>query len=288
MWRRVMKLKLLNDYNNKHYKVFEYEEIKDKKITEISKIFCDKDIDLIVVLKNKKPFYLITSKDVIEILLLHMDDMTVKELIDKYPEKLITLKEEEAILEAYKLMRTYNIQNLIIVDEEGNFKNIINYSYLANFLAEMAIKDEITGLYNKRFFEFLIDKYENSDYEIGILFIDLDNFKEINDKYGHYMGDLILKKVGEVIRNSIRDLDYAFRYGGDEFVILLFTSNDVLQIVAQRLFEKVNSIEINGIKVSASIGAAHYKTDSNSLKEVIKIADERLYEAKKEKGKLVI
>lgn len=283
-----MKLKLLNDYNNKHYKVFEYEEIKDKKITEISKIFCDKDIDLIVVLKNKKPFYLITSKDVIEILLLHMDDMTVKELIDKYPEKLITLKEEEAILEAYKLMRTYNIQNLIIVDEEGNFKNIINYSYLANFLAEMAIKDEITGLYNKRFFEFLIDKYENSDYEIGILFIDLDNFKEINDKYGHYMGDLILKKVGEVIRNSIRDLDYAFRYGGDEFVILLFTSNDVLQIVAQRLFKKVNSIEINGIKVSASIGAAHYKTDSNSLKEVIKIADERLYEAKKEKGKLVI
>ena len=283
-----MKLKLLNDYNNKHYKVFEYEEIKDKKITDISKIFCDKNIDLIVVLKNKKPFYLITSKDVIEILLLHMDDMTVKELIDKYPEKLITLKEEEAILEAYKLMRTYNIQNLIIVDEEGNFKNIINYSYLANFLAEMAIKDEITGLYNKRFFEFLIDKYENSDYEIGILFIDLDNFKEINDKYGHYMGDLILKKVGEVIRNSIRDLDYAFRYGGDEFVILLFTSNDVLQIVAQRLFEKVNSIEINGIKVSASIGAAHYKTDSNSLKEVIKIADERLYEAKKEKGKLVI
>lgn len=288
MWRRVMKLKLLNDYNNKHYKVFEYEEIKDKKITEISKIFCDKNIDLIVVLKNKKPFYLITSKDVIEILLLHMDDITVKELIDKYPEKLITLKEEEAILEAYKLMRTYNIQNLIIVDEEGNFKNIINFNYLANFLAEMAIKDEITGLYNKRFFEFLIDKYENSDYEIGILFIDLDNFKEINDKYGHYMGDLILKKVGEVIRNSIRDLDYAFRYGGDEFVILLFTSNDVLQIVAQRLFEKVNSIEINGIKVSASIGAAHYKTDSNSLKEVIKIADERLYEAKKEKGKLVI
>ena len=283
-----MKLKLLNDYNNKHYKVFEYEEIKDKKITEISKIFCDKNIDLIVVLKNKKPFYLITSKDVIEILLLHMDDITVKELIDKYPEKLITLKEEEAILEAYKLMRTYNIQNLIIVDEEGNFKNIINFNYLANFLAEMAIKDEITGLYNKRFFEFLIDKYENSDYEIGILFIDLDNFKEINDKYGHYMGDLILKKVGEVIRNSIRDLDYAFRYGGDEFVILLFTSNDVLQIVAQRLFEKVNSIEINGIKVSASIGAAHYKTDSNSLKEVIKIADERLYEAKKEKGKLVI
>ena len=283
-----MKLKLLNDYNNKHYKVFEYEEIKDKKITDISKIFCDKNIDLIVVLKNKKPFYLITSKDVIEILLLHMDNLTVRELIDKHPEKLITLKEDEPILEAYKLMRTYNIQNLIIVDEEGNFKNIINFNYLANFLAEMAIKDEITGLYNKRFFEFLIDKYENSDYEIGILFIDLDNFKEINDKYGHHMGDLILKKVGEVIRNSIRDLDYAFRYGGDEFVILLFTSNDVLKIISQRLFKKVNSIEINGIKVSASIGAAHYKTDSNSLKEVIKIADERLYEAKKEKGKLVI
>lgn len=283
-----MKLNLLNDYNKQHYKVFEYDEIKDKKISEISKIFCDKNIDLIVVLKNKKPFYLITSKNVIEILLSHMDDMTVKELIDKYPERLISLKEDEPILEAYKLMRTYNIQNLIIIDKEGNFKNIINYSYLANFLAEMAIKDEITGLYNKRFFEFLIDKYENSDYEIGILFIDLDNFKEINDKYGHYMGDVILKKVGEIIKNSIRDIDYAFRYGGDEFVILLFTSKDVLKIVSKRIFEKINSIEVNGIKVSASMGAAHYKTDANSLKEVIKIADEKLYKAKKEKGELVI
>ena len=283
-----MKLNLLNDYNKQHYKVFEYDEIKDKKISEISKIFCDKNIDLIVVLKNKKPFYLITSKNVIEILLSHMDDMTVKELIDKYPERLISLKEDEPILEAYKLMRTYNIQNLIIIDKEGNFKNIINYSYLANFLAEMAIKDEITGLYNKRFFEFLIDKYENSDYEIGILFIDLDNFKEINDKYGHYMGDVILKKVGEIIKNSIRDIDYAFRYGGDEFVILLFTSKDVLKIVSKRIFEKINSIEVNGIKVSASMGAAHYKTDADSLKEVIKIADEKLYKAKKEKGELVI
>ena len=283
-----MKLNLLNDYNKQHYKVFEYDEIKDKKISEISKIFCDKNIDLIVVLKNKKPFYLITSKNVIEILLSHMDDMTVKELIDKYPERLVFLEEDEPILEAYKLMRTYNIQNLIIIDKEGNFKNIINYSYLANFLAEMAIKDEITGLYNKRFFEFLIDKYENSDYEIGVLFIDLDNFKEINDTYGHYMGDVILKKVGEIIKNSIRDIDYAFRYGGDEFVILLFTSKDVLKIVSKRIFEKINSIEVNGIKVSASMGAAHYKTDANSLKEVIKIADEKLYKAKKEKGELVI
>ncbi len=283
-----MELKLLNHWNAKHYKTFEYEDVKDMKVFEISKYFKKENIDIIMILNNKRPYYLINSKDIIEVLLMHMDDMTVRELIDKYPKKFITLKESETIFDAYKLMRTYNLTYVIIVDEEGKFKNIINYDYLATFLAEMAIKDEITGLYNRRFFEFLIEKYENSDYDIGILFIDLDNFKSINDNYGHDIGDEILRKVGFAIRSSIRHLDYGFRYGGDEFVVMLFATKDVLKKVAQRLFEKINSIEIGDIKVSASIGVAHYKSDSSSLKEVIKLADERLYEAKKKRGELVI
>ncbi len=284
----IVELKLLSHWKAKHYKIFEYNDIKNLKVFEISKYFKKENIDIIMILNNKKPYYLITSKDIIEVLLMHMDEMTVKELIDKYPKKFITLKENESIFDAYKLMRTYNINYIIVVDEEGKFKNIINYDYLATFLAEMAIKDEITGLYNRRFFEFLIEKYENSDYDIGILFIDLDNFKNINDTYGHNIGDEILRKVGFTIKSSIRDLDYGFRYGGDEFVTMLFTSKDVLKKVAQRLFEKINSIKINNIKLSASMGGAHYKSDSNSLKEVIKIADKKLYEAKKKRGELVI
>ena len=283
-----MELKLLNHWNAKHYKTFEYEDVKDMKVFEISKYFKKENIDIIMILNNKRPYYLINSKDIIEVLLMHMDDMTVRELIDKYPKKFITLKENESIFDAYKLMRTYNLTYVIIVDEEGKFKNIINYDYLATFLAEMAIKDEITGLYNRRFFEFLIEKYENSDYDIGILFIDLDNFKNINDKYGHDTGDEILRKVGFAIRSSIRHLDYGFRYGGDEFVVMLFATKDVLKKVAQRLFEKINSIEVDDIKLSASMGGAHYKNDSNSLKEVIKLADKKLYEAKKKRGELVI
>ena len=283
-----MELKLLNNWNAKHFKTFEYEDVKDMKVFEISKYFKKENIDIIMILNNKRPYYLINSKDIIEVLLMHMDDISIRELIDKYPKKFITLKENESIFDAYKLMRTYNLTYIIIVDEEGKFKNIIDYDYLATFLAEMAIKDEITGLYNRRFFEFLTEKYENSDYDIGILFIDLDNFKEINDNYGHDFGDEILRKVGFAIKSSIRDLDYGFRYGGDEFVVMLFTTKDVLKIVAQRLFEKINSIQTGNIKISASIGGAHYKSDSDSLKEVIKLADERLYEAKKNRGELVI
>jgi len=78
-------------------------------------------------------------------------------------------------------------------------------------------------------------------------------------------------------------MDYSFRIGGDEFVILIFSSKEVIEKVANRLFERINNMDIDGIKVKCSIGYAHYPTDSEDFNEVVKIADKRMYENKKKK-----
>ncbi|MEO1928494.1 MAG: GGDEF domain-containing protein [Nautiliaceae bacterium] len=263
--------------------VREIDEIGEEKIIDISRYFTKNQIDILVVTENKKPIYVLTSSDIIDALVEHMEVMDIYSYIDNKPKKVVAVKENESVFEAYRLMRNRHIHHLVVVDEkEGYYKSVINFLDFASFLTEIALKDEMTGLYNKRFFEFLIDRYSNENIEIGIIFLDLNDFKIINDKYGHIFGDEVIKTAASIIRQSIRNIDYAFRFGGDEFVIMIFASYEVLKKVAKRIEDKINSAKVGDITISCSLGYAHYKTDSSDLKEVIKIADENMYKRKKE------
>lgn len=263
----------------------EFKEVQHKTFQEISSLFVKENINTIVFVDNKKPYYILTPSDVIDILINHKDIITIKEYIEQNQKKLISINKNKTLFEAYKVMRDFKIRHLIIVDDKGEFLDIMNFEEFTDYLAEIALRDELTGLYNRRFFEFILDKYKIEDKEIekGLIFIDLDNFKPINDKYGHHIGDKVLQMVAKTIKNSIRDTDYSFRIGGDEFVILIFSNKEIVKKVANRLFEKINNIDIDGIKVKCSIGYAHYPTDSEDFNEVVKIADKRMYENKKKK-----
>lgn len=264
----------------------EFKEVQNKTFQEISNLFVKENINTIVFVDNKKPYYILTPSDVIDILINHKDIITIKEYIEQNQKKLISINKNKTLFEAYKVMRDFKIRHLIIVDDKGEFLGIMNFEEFTDYLAEIALRDELTGLYNRRFFEFILDKYKIEDKEIekGLIFIDLDDFKPINDKYGHHIGDKVLQIVAKTIEDSIRrDMDYSFRIGGDEFVILIFSNKEIVKKVANRLFEKINNIDIDGIKVKCSIGYAHYPTDSEDFNEVIKIADKRMYENKKKK-----
>ena len=278
---------LLNKKRKKSsFYTIEFKETQNKTFYEISNLFVEKNINTIIFLNNKKPYYILTPSDVIDILMNHKDVITMEEYIEQNPKKLISISYDKTLFEAYKVMRDSKIRHLIIVNENNEFLNIIHFEEFADYLAEIAIRDDLTGLYNRRFFEFILDKYniEDKDIEKGIIFIDLDNFKPINDGYGHHIGDKVLQTVAKTIENSIRDIDYSFRIGGDEFVVLIFSNKEVLKIVANRLFENINNINIDEIKIECSIGYAHYPTDSKDFSEVIKIADKRMYENKKTKN----
>jgi len=153
--------------------------------------------------------------------------------------------------------------------------------------------DELTGLFNRRHFEERlkeeISRHSRYGDVFSIFMIDLDNFKSYNDIYGHVSGDVLLNQIGKVITNSVRDADQAFRYGGDEFVVVLpqTTMNDA-NVVAERVQEGVaEEMKKKEIAVTCSIGLASYPSDGVISGELVTAADTALYFAKRTGGNRV-
>jgi diguanylate cyclase (GGDEF)-like protein len=146
--------------------------------------------------------------------------------------------------------------------------------------------DELTGLFNRRHFEERLKEEVSRHSRYGDVFsifmLDLDNFKTYNDVYGHPAGDILLSHIGEIIRSSVRDADQAFRYGGDEFVVILpQTARDDAYVVAERVREQVaGEMEKKSLTVTCSIGLASYPADGVISEDLITGADTALYYAK--------
>jgi diguanylate cyclase (GGDEF)-like protein len=152
---------------------------------------------------------------------------------------------------------------------------------------ELTIKDDCTSLYNARHMGFILDteiyRSQRYNYEFSIVFIDLDHFKQVNDTHGHLVGSRLLAEMGEALKTNCRLIDFAFRYGGDEFVILLpQTSKENALNVARRLHKLIRETvwlknEGLNIKVTPSVGLAAYPVDSKSKEGLLHLADEAMY-----------
>lgn len=154
---------------------------------------------------------------------------------------------------------------------------------------ELAYTDPLTGLRNRRFFlEELKEHLELAKRygePLSLIMLDVDNFKNINDEYGHDVGDLVLKKLAQVIEENVRSSDIAARFGGEEFVIALpKTSGEEALLVAERIRQgfKRARININGLEVSTTLSAGVSTfTGSEDIDTLIKEADKALYQAKR-------
>lgn len=160
---------------------------------------------------------------------------------------------------------------------------------LTNLLRKLASTDPLTGLWNRRhlltigFQEFnRACRYKRS---LSVLIVDMDNFKQINDEYGHTMGDEILKGVAKSIVGSLREADYCGRFGGEEFVTLLpETDSAGAMRVAERLRQGVEQITIGigeeQVQMTVTVGVASYQLDDSSIEVIIQRANKALYHAK--------
>lgn len=152
---------------------------------------------------------------------------------------------------------------------------------------EMAIKDYLTGIYNRRCLFNELNRFTTSGerYKItfSLLMLDIDNFKKINNTFGHQAGDIILQRVATFLKNSIRRCDILGRYGGDEFLIILpHLDKKGAYLCAERLREEIEKTDFNiSIPITLSIGAAEYK-EGMEIEDLILKADTLLYEAKEE------
>ncbi len=156
-----------------------------------------------------------------------------------------------------------------------------------------AITDQLTGLYNRAYFEhFLKLEIKRADRQktpFSLLMIDIDDFKEYNDTYGHLVGDEILKALGNLIKNNVREIDMAARYGGEEFAIVSpNTDKDGAIVFGERMRKLVfdHSFLPDTVKpdkqLSISIGISVFPSEATTADEVIRKADIQLYRAKRE------
>lgn len=152
---------------------------------------------------------------------------------------------------------------------------------------ELTITDDCTSLYNARHMGFILEteiyRSQRYNYQFSLVFIDLDHFKQVNDTHGHLVGSRLLAEIGNALKAHCRLIDFAFRYGGDEFVLLLpQTSKDNALNVARRLHKLIReSVWLNddglGIHVTPSLGVASYPTDSRTKEGLLHLADEAMY-----------
>ena len=156
--------------------------------------------------------------------------------------------------------------------------------------AEKARIDELTGLLNRRSLNEMMASEINRNSRYGgvfsLIILDLDSFKTYNDTYGHLFGDELLRQIGSITRKAIRNSDQAFRYGGDEFAILLpNTSTNAAGQVAERVRKQIASkVTASDIQVTTSLGLATWPTDGTEANELIAAADAALYRAKQNGG----
>jgi diguanylate cyclase (GGDEF)-like protein len=155
---------------------------------------------------------------------------------------------------------------------------------------ELSIIDELTQLYNSRHFYFQLkielDRSNRYQQPLTLLILDLDNFKEFNDAYGHVEGDQVLRRLGQVLKRSIRNTDFAFRYGGEEFTILMpMTTSANGSVMAERIrteFKKEKFSPETGkdVHMTVSIGLAQFKLQED-MKDFVRRVDQLMYQAKK-------
>ncbi|MGA1862350.1 diguanylate cyclase [Deferribacter thermophilus] len=207
-------------------------------------------------------------------------------------------KEKKDVIEALKkgaddyISKPYDYEELNVRIHSGfrilKLERRLKESYQK--LYEMATHDALTGILNRGAIEKKlkreVERGKRIGHEVGVILIDIDNFKRINDEYGHQIGDIVLQDVAEVLETNCRRYDYVGRYGGEEFLIVLPGLNSYsTSKVAERIRKEVENRSFHAVnidlKVTISLGVCSTK-EAQDIKDLIKKADEALYKAKRE------
>ncbi len=172
----------------------------------------------------------------------------------------------------------------------GILRDISQHVAYQNQLIDLAFRDAVTGLGNRKAFDEQLPAAIIRCERVALLYIDLDRFKQVNDRFGHATGDALLAAVGERLHNSLRQPDQAYRLGGDEFAVLLENAEPPqAESLGMRLLQVLGSpYELSGQTidfVTPSIGIAFYPQDADDAEDLTRAADVAMYQAKQERNR---
>ncbi|MCC5015422.1 MULTISPECIES: diguanylate cyclase [unclassified Legionella] len=210
----------------------------------------------------------------------------------------IPLMAQNEILGLLFINRDSNEQNTLIPVVAETVSLAIANIRLKELLHSQSIRDPLTGLLNRRFLdEFMIKQIgqaKRTKTTLVFIMVDIDNFKAINDSFGHEIGDYVLSRLGNLLPSLVREGDLACRYGGEEFLIVIPNCDPKnAKLFAEKIRNKVSRmrivIEERVSNIAISLGVAIYPSDGSSLKELVDAADQALYAAKRQgKNKTII
>ncbi|MBC2582490.1 sensor domain-containing diguanylate cyclase [Clostridium sp. DJ247] len=165
---------------------------------------------------------------------------------------------------------------------------VLENSFLYKKIKKTSELDSLLEIYNRKYFFKKVDEIVKNDstHKFAIVMIDIDNFKMINDTFGHQFGDEVLKQTTKIIANTINSKGIIARYGGEELVVFIYDGEDHVQvykridIIRRKISENIVTLNEAKASVTASFGISFYPVDSIKIEEALSIADIRLYEAK--------
>ncbi|MEW5692856.1 MAG: sensor domain-containing diguanylate cyclase [Candidatus Hydrogenedentota bacterium] len=158
-------------------------------------------------------------------------------------------------------------------------------------MEDLSIHDSLTNLYNYRHFierfEEEIEIFKKNNSFISLILIDIDHFKDFNDRFGHKAGDYVLSELGKILKSSVRNIDFVARYGGEEFAVYLpETDHEGAYTTAERLRNDIENVSLifdgKRLGITISGGISSMPEDGDNIKKLIEIADNRLYKSKRD------
>lgn len=182
------------------------------------------------------------------------------------------------------------VEDGIPTSTRGIFRNVTERKAYERELKRLARHDSLTGVYNRHTMHEVLAQEEQRarryGHSLGLLMIDVNRFKEINDRFGHLLGDRVLQAIAELLRAEVRATDYVFRYGGDEFVVVCLEPSEETETVRTRIEAAVDrrnrTNELIDFPVTLAIGTTYWDpSHEKSIEELLGLADERMYADKR-------
>ncbi|AFJ02216.1 diguanylate cyclase/phosphodiesterase (GGDEF & EAL domains) with PAS/PAC sensor(s) [Methylophaga frappieri] len=196
---------------------------------------------------------------------------------------------DEELIDAEMLLQVTRSEDGRSTEISADIRDISDRKQLEKALTEQAHTDSLTSLPNRTQFTIratqILQQARRQGRSVAIMFVDLDNFKAINDDYGHHIGDALLKAVATRLAGSLRAADSVFRFGGDEFVVLLddVPSQASIRLVGNKIIRALSDIfviEEQRCQIGASIGVACFPRDGGEVEKLLKMADKAMYQVK--------
>jgi len=284
----------------------------NSKLKDAFFAFKNNSTDSIIILDNDKPVGILTLKDILNIFASGVDlNRGIKEFMSS---PLLTVDEDITIKESVEFVQSKKFNRIVVLNKDKTLLGVISkkelisftYSKWANLLKnhqeelreinkildkkakhfeKLANYDQLTDLPNRLFFQVYLKKAVKQTIEnnlmMAVLMLDIDHFKSINDTYGHLIGDNVLQKISSIIQNMIRKTDFAARWGGEEFMILLpHTTLKNAVIVAEKLRTAIQKTKFANVnQVTASFGVVENQEFEDKIFMIDRV-DTALYEAK--------